>query len=76
MKFKPTEINICSFKLNSVTSGTISTQKTVQQRIVMNYKFTHGWGEQSGDMAPASGEVNIILDGDLIDSDSVKKATS
>jgi hypothetical protein len=76
MKFKPTEINIGSFKLNSVTSGTISTQKTVQQRIVMNYKFTHGWGEQSGDMAPASGEVNIILDGDLIDSDSVKKATS
>ncbi|WP_144481114.1 hypothetical protein [Cytobacillus oceanisediminis] len=76
MKFKPTEINIGSFKLNSVTSGTISTQKTVQQRIVMNYKFTHGWGEQSGDMAPASGEVNIILDGDLIDSHSVKKATS
>ncbi|MCM3121638.1 hypothetical protein QNH36_12760 [Mesobacillus sp. AQ2] len=76
MKFKPTEINIGSFKLNSFTSGTISTQKTVQQRIVMNYKFTHGWGEQSGDMAPASGEVNIILDGDLIDSDSVKKATS
>lgn len=75
MKFKPTEINIGSFKLNSFDSGIISTQKTVQQRKVMNYKYTHGWGEQSGDLAPVTGEMNIVLDGDLIDNDSVKKGT-
>lgn len=75
MKFKPTVINVGSFKLNSVDSGTISTQKTIQQRKVMNYKYSHGWGEQSGDMTPVSGEINMILDGDLIDNDSIKKGT-
>ena len=75
MKFKPTVINIGSCKVNSVTSGTISTQQAVQQRIVMNYKFSHGWGEQSGDMAPVLGEINVVLDGDQIDNDSVKKRT-
>lgn len=75
MKFKSTVINIGSCKVNAFDSGTISLQKAVQQRIVMNYKFSHGWGEQSGDMAPASGEINVVLDGDHIDNESVKKRT-
>lgn len=73
MRFKPTVINIGNFKANALDSSTISLQKADLQRIVIKYKFTHGWGEQSDVIAPALGEINVILDDDLIDHESVKK---
>ncbi|GIN87672.1 hypothetical protein J6TS2_40580 [Heyndrickxia sporothermodurans] len=75
MLFAPVQINLQTFKVNSLDNSAVLNMGTSQHiDIYVSYKRNQGLGEQNGDLAQIFLPISTVGDSDVIDSPAVKNS--
>ncbi|AZU61868.1 hypothetical protein [Neobacillus mesonae] len=75
MYFGPVNINLLSFKINSIDhSAIVNLGPSKHLDIFVSYKRSQGIGEQNGDFSPILLTYSNVIDNDISDSPTVKNS--